>query len=125
MIAVTLQTLPLSTNNLYANGRKGRFLTTAGRTNKEDMGWEARSQYHGEPLSGPLRLTVALYWPDKRNRDIDNIKGLLDSLTGILWEDDGLIEDLHIRKFRDKARPRVELELFALAGDKNPPVGML
>lgn len=113
-MTLKLSTLPLSTNNLYANGARGRFLTPKGRANKEAMGWEARSQYQGEPLTGPLKVSVALYWPTKRNHDIDNIKGLLDALTDVVWEDDGQIGDLHIRKFYDKANPRVEMEVLAV-----------
>jgi Holliday junction resolvase RusA-like endonuclease len=114
MIAVVLKTLPVSTNALYRHTSRGHFVTPKARANKEAMGWEARSQYRGKPLSGPLGLDVALYWPDKRNRDVDNIKGLLDALKGILWQDDGQLEDLRVRKYVDRAKPRVELELFEL-----------
>lgn len=78
------------------------------------MAWEARYQYRGAPLEGPLELFIALWWPTKRNHDVDNVKGLLDALTGILWHDDGQIESLHIRKGYDKATPRVELTVQAL-----------
>jgi len=38
-----------------------------------------------------------LFMPDKRRRDIDNYnKILLDSLTGIVWEDDSQIDILTI-----------------------------
>ena len=39
----------------------------------------------------PMRLecNIQAFPPDKRGRDVDNIqKVLLDSLTGIIWEDD-------------------------------------
>jgi crossover junction endodeoxyribonuclease RusA len=114
MIGVTLKTLPLSTNHLYAQRGAQRFLTSKARTNKEAMGWEARAQLKGKPLEGPLALDVCLYWPDRRKHDVDNIKSLLDALTGILWLDDGQIEDLRVRKYYDKKAPRVELELFEL-----------
>jgi Holliday junction resolvase RusA-like endonuclease len=107
-------TLPPSTNNLYVNSGKRRFLNPKARAAKEAIGWEARAQYRGEPLEGPLAVKVALWWPDKRNHDIDNIKALLDALTGILWLDDGQINDLHITKGYDKAQPRVEMTIVAV-----------
>ena len=36
-----------------------------------------------------LECNIQAFPPDKRGRDVDNIqKVLLDSLTGIIWEDD-------------------------------------
>lgn len=106
---ITLKTLPLSTNRMY-QGR--RFLTKDAKTNKEAIGWEARAGYRGKPLESTLRVQIALWWPDRRNHDLDNIKGLLDALTGILWLDDGQITDLHITKGIDKENPRVEISLL-------------
>jgi Holliday junction resolvase RusA-like endonuclease len=81
------------------------------RAAKEAIGCEARSQYHGAPMTSMLAVSVALYWGDKRKHDIDNIKALLDALSGIVWADDGQITDLHITKAYDKARPRVEMRV--------------
>lgn len=75
------------------------------------MEWEARSQYRGKPVEENLAVRISLFWPTKRNRDVDNIKGALDSMTGILWKDDGQIVDLRITKAYDKENPRMELEL--------------
>lgn len=102
-----ISTLPPSTNHLYAQRGSSRFLKPEVRAAKDAIGWEARSQYQGEPLTGPLAVTVALYWPDRRKHDVDNIKALLDACTGILWDDDGQIEDLHTTKAYDKENPRV------------------
>ena len=60
------------------------------------------------------QVRQVLYWPDRREHDVDNIKDLLDALIGILRKDDGQIEDLLIRKYYEKKEPRVELELFRL-----------
>ena len=44
-----------------------------------------------------LMVSIRLFMPDKRRRDIDNYnKILLDSLTGIVWEDDSQIDILTI-----------------------------
>lgn len=43
--------------------------------------------------------------------DIDNyIKGVLDSLNGLFWHDDGQIVELHVGKYYSD-RPRIEMEI--------------
>jgi Holliday junction resolvase RusA-like endonuclease len=111
-VTLKLATLPLSTNHLYGQHGGRRFLTPEVRLNKEAIGWDARNQYRGDPMTGPLKVAVDLFWPDKRKHDADNIKGLLDALSGIVWFDDGQIVDLHIRKFFDKENPHVDLEVL-------------
>jgi hypothetical protein len=55
---------------------------------------------------------------------VDNIKGLLDALTGIVWEDDGQIVDLHTTKFYDPAGAWVELSIETAASlPVTPPSG--
>lgn len=111
MIQLTFKTMPLGTNNLYFNRGKFRVLTPKARERKEQTAWEARAQYRGKPLEGSLAVSVALYWPTRANHDIDNIKMLLDALTGILWVDDGQITQLHLSKAYCKENPRVELSV--------------
>lgn len=108
-IKLILKILPLTTNSLYAHVGRKRFMTAKGKANKEEMGWEARTQYRGRPLEAQICLSAAFYYP-KANRDIDNgLKSLQDSLTGILWVDDKQICELHVFKYVDKKNPRVEL----------------
>jgi Holliday junction resolvase RusA-like endonuclease len=78
------------------------------RNYMNDIGWQAKSQYKGLPLKGPLRISV-LYmfkpfksWSkDKKEKalngalrhtatpDLDNLmKALKDSLNAIVWKDD-------------------------------------
>jgi Holliday junction resolvase RusA-like endonuclease len=87
------------------------FMSKNVRDAKDDIGWETREQYRGEPLAGPLKVEIRLYWPDRRKHDVDNIKALLDALNGILWLDDGQIMDLHTTKAFDKEDPRVEMQI--------------
>ena len=122
MASLTLKTLPLSTNQLYRVFRNRSILSARGRENKEAIAWEARAQYKGQPLKGPVRLKIALYWGDRRKHDIDNIKTLLDSLNGIVWEDDGQVTDLHVTKEYDKENPRVEILLEELKSLTQPTV---
>lgn len=108
-------TLPPSTNHLYGAGRGGsRFLKPEVRDAKEDIAWEARKQFRGKPLTGPLAVEIRLEWPDRRKHDVDNIKALLDSLNGIVYEDDGQIEDLHTLRVLGSKTPGVEMRVWSL-----------
>lgn len=50
-------------------------------------------------MEGKLRLTVVFHLPNKRNIDIDNLlKSLLDSLEGIVFENDKEIYELNVSK---------------------------
>lgn len=109
MKKILLTSFPVSTNNMYF-GR--RIMTPKARVAKEAIGFEANAQYHGEPLEGDLHLRVEFYYPDKRNRDLDNIKGLLDALTGILYRDDGQIVRLDLAKHLDRENPRIEITVL-------------
>lgn len=53
-----------------------------------------------------LEVDLILNFKDKTVRDIDNFcKGIFDSLTGILWEDDSQIVKLHITKNTGTKKP--------------------
>jgi Holliday junction resolvase RusA-like endonuclease len=109
---IEIGTMPLTTNSLY---RGRRFLTQKGKENKEGMASEiAYAWANKPPFKGKVHVAVTLFWPDKRRHDLDNIKGLLDSCTGILYEDDSQICELHVSKFVDKKRPRVEIDIIEL-----------
>ena len=106
--------MPPSTNHLYGGRGSKVFMLPGVRIAKEAIAWEARSQFHGKPLEGHLAVEVDLFWPDRRNHDVDNIKSLLDALTGIVWNDDGQIQDLHTKKAVDRTNPRVEMRVWKL-----------
>ena len=113
-MTLTFQAMPLTTNSLYAHQGPQRFLTQKGKDNKQSIGWDARAQYRGKALSGPLAVEVSLFWPDKRKHDVDNIKALLDAGRGILWDDDSQITDLHVMKEVNKANPHAEMRVREL-----------
>jgi crossover junction endodeoxyribonuclease RusA len=96
-ITVTIPGSPISVNKLY---RGRRFLTKEGERIKNEYRYEAYRQYEGKPFKGPLFVSVLVFYNDKRKHDLDNIlKALLDSMTGILWEDDSQIQEIIISKF--------------------------
>jgi Holliday junction resolvase RusA-like endonuclease len=119
-MTLTFQTLPPSTNHLYQRSGRGVFMLPKVREAKEAIAWEARSQYRGEPLDGPVRLKIAFHWPDARRRDWDNNKVLYDACTGILWKDDSQIFEVHLTKGIDRERPRVEMTVEAIDAKSVP-----
>lgn len=67
------------------------------------------------PDKAGVAVQIAVYLPNKRRRDLDNLlKLLLDSFEGYLYSDDGQIASILIyRAGYDKANPRCEL-LFSM-----------
>lgn len=114
--ALLILPYPPPTNHLYATVRGRRVLSKRGRDYKEEAGWlalTARLERH----SGPVAVTVRLYRP-QRTGDVDGaLKVLLDSLTGILYNDDSQVEELHAYRYDDKANPRAEVVVEALAAE--------
>lgn len=119
-MTITLSGQPQSTNHIYKSaciaGRASVYMSAAGKALKEAYQWEAKSQWDGEPLSGPVEVAITLFHGDKRARDLDNYgKVLLDALTGIVWLDDKQIMRMTVVKAYDKTRPRVEVEIIPAA----------
>ena len=51
-------------------------------------------------MRGPLKVELRLHPPKLGKRDIDNsIKPVLDSLNGLLWPDDGMIDRLEVELY--------------------------
>ena len=113
-LKIILKGKPRSTNNIYRATCRGKFasvyLSKEGKDLKEDYQWQAKAQYRGRPHINALGIKMKIYHPTHRKNDIDNFNKLaFDSLTGIVWEDDDQIEELHIKKHYDKDSPRIEL----------------
>lgn len=107
-----IRTPYVSTNALYTNSRTTgkRILTSKARVSKEAIAWEAKSEMKGQRIfTGPIRVELYLFFPTKQRRDLDNVKALIDAMTGVCWSDDSQIYELVIRKYHDKEDPRVEV----------------
>ena len=105
---------PPTINDYYGVTRQGqRFLKTRATTYRKDVAQALHEQCPALFLDEHLFMEVYLYPPDNRKRDLDNyMKGLLDALTeGGLWEDDSLIDQLHIYRGVTTARGKVRIEL--------------
>lgn len=110
MKSITILTKPIPVNSKYGviNGRM--LLTKKYRDTKTAMAWEIASQWRSEPLSTPVTLNILQYFGDKRKRDIDAyLKILLDSMEGIVFENDNQVNEMHVFKEYDKQNPRIEI----------------
>lgn len=104
MIALTLP-FPPSLNTYYRHvvipvksgkGRSVTLMSMAGRKYREAVKKIATGAC--ACMSGPLRVCLDLYPPDRRARDLDNYaKAVLDALTlSGVWGDDAQIDELRI-----------------------------
>jgi Holliday junction resolvase RusA-like endonuclease len=111
MLNITLKGNPISTNNCYFHLKPGmRILSSKAKALKEDYMWQAKSQYKNKPLIEELEIDIKIYFGTKRKYDWDNFHKLsMDSLTGIIWEDDSQIQKATVEKFYDKENPRIDL----------------
>lgn len=105
---------PKSTQHIYkascTSGYARVYMSGEGKAIKERYQWEAKSQWHRPPLTKEVGVWLNLYFKTKRKHDCDNFnKLILDSLTGIVWEDDNQIAALHILRLADKDKPRAEI----------------
>lgn len=98
-------------------GRNGVY------TPKETLQYEARVAEaaleaipDGWPLLARYSVTVHAFFPDRRRRDIDNLKTIPDGLNDVVWRDDCQIVEWVVRKFVDRERPRVEVLIQTVSG---------
>lgn len=106
---LTLKTLPPALNRTYKVSGGRFYKDSEAAATQGAIVWEAKSQYRGQPLKGQICLTVTFYYPNMR-KDIDaGINSLLDAFSGVLYEDDKQVEQLHVYKCVSKENPRCEL----------------
>lgn len=91
---------PPSVNHYYRHVGAKVLISRDGRKYREMIVSRFRSK-NIEPFRCPVELSIELYPPDNRRRDVDNsLKCLLDSFTcGGLYEDDSQIRKITITKY--------------------------
>ena len=63
-----------------------------------------------------MRLSVVLWLPDRRRRDVDNCcKSICDALNGICYLDDSQVAQLIVERCLDRQRPRADISIEALS----------
>lgn len=64
-------------------------------------------------------LSISVYMPDKRKRDLDNcLKSISDALNGLLYDDDSQLDEIYAARFLDKEKPRVDVRIATLVGSE-------
>lgn len=120
--------------------RKGNKYYDPQVKKKIEKQWELKSQIKClYKNSDPLKVTIEFHMPIpkswtklKKQRsinkphssrpDIDNLlKFMNDSLNSILWKDDALIYEVHIRKFYSD-EPKTKLWVETYCGEKLTPL---
>jgi Holliday junction resolvase RusA-like endonuclease len=98
-------------------GAGGRWYTPqATKAYEEAVGWAARAAGVRDAYEGPVRLTVGLWFPDRRRRDVDNCaKSICDALNGIAYLDDSQVAQLSVECRLDRQRPRAEISIEPLS----------
>lgn len=113
MKTITLLTKPIIVNRKHVIARNRLILSKEYRDTKEAMQWEIKSQYQGDPVTEAVALNIMFYYGDKRKRDIDAyLKILLDAMSGIVYEDDALITEMHCFKEVDVEKPRTVIQVL-------------
>jgi crossover junction endodeoxyribonuclease RusA len=107
---------PPSVNTYWRKWQNRMVISKNGREFKKQMTAILKNDFSEEkPLDGSLVLNLGLFFKDKRRRDIDNYcKGILDSMTGIVFEDDSQIEELGIKKHTGCGEDKVVVRVRSL-----------
>ena len=111
---IILKGEPKSNQHIYKISARGGFakiyMSAEGKAIKTDYAWQAKNQWKKPLLTGDVTVTATFFHKTKRKCDIDNFNKLfLDSLTGIVWEDDSQITEMMLKKSYDPKNPRIEL----------------
>jgi len=112
MPSITLTGNPLSTQNMYLQRGKIRFMKKEAKDRKIQYQWEAKSQWKKKVTDKLLSITIDIYFGDKRVRDWDNYHKIsMDALSGIVWEDDSQVKEARISVKYDKENPRMVISV--------------
>lgn len=107
--------VPPSVNGMYIHSRWGTRLTPAAEAYRQEAVLRAREALRGAqwPSRACYRLTVDVWFANRRRRDLDNtLKVLQDSLAAALGFNDSQITELHVYGHGvDTKAPRCEVTI--------------
>lgn len=120
MSKITLLGEPRTTNHFWKNschrGFSRVYISADGKALKESYQYQAKSQWKKKSSDANFEIFIDLYFGTKRKCDIDNYgKILLDSLTGIIWDDDSQIQKMTVQKHYDKGNARIEIDIYQIS----------
>lgn len=71
---------------------------------------QMRKQGRKKIETDTIHLDIKFYFETRARRDIDNyLKVVIDSMTGIIYDDDKQVKSLRAEKFHDPSEPRIEI----------------
>lgn len=110
---IIIKTKPVSVNKRYTIARGRNILSNEYRSTKEAIAWEIASQWRGDVLNKDgIAVNIIVYYSG-RKPDIDAYeKLLLDAMSKVVYEDDGLIDEKHTFRVLDKENPRIEIQVL-------------
>lgn len=105
--------LPPSVNAIYRRAKWGRmFMTEDGKSWKKQAAWIIKQAL--KPMD-KVSVTLKVYFPDLRRRDLDNLCKLTSDAivqSGVIKDDNWQVLNVwHISGHFDKTEPRLELEI--------------
>lgn len=111
-IDLKISKIPPSVNVIWINKARGRYKSKKGKEFETLATYEIKKQYKGEIKTNALKVKIIITFKDKRRRDVDNYnKGILDAMTGLIYEDDSQIVELHtIKRQGNKEGVAIEIE---------------
>lgn len=121
---------PISkSNNTFFTKRKvytpARFIEYEKAINEEIR--KFLEQYPGVSLplfpNGPLQVNLIYHLSSHRKKDLPNLpKTTCDALTGIVYTDDCQICGMELKKFYDKDKPGVFIEVYPIDSNESFPL---
>jgi Holliday junction resolvase RusA-like endonuclease len=79
-----------------------------------------RARWPSSDASNRFVVTIDVFLPDERGRDVDNIaKSVLDALNRNVWRDDRQVARLVVNRHVDRSVPRTEVRIARVQGERS------
>lgn len=106
---------PISANRYWRKFQNRMVVSAEAKAYKSEVAAIAYAS-GAEMMTGDLSIRLDVFREAKRG-DLDNkIKLILDSLQGVIYENDNQVVEIHARRFDDKKNPRVEVQVMMVEG---------